>query len=436
MTQMQASSRYFEHKQNSKIIFFEVCIEKRVMINACQPTKHQIVVLLMPYGWPNRPSTIKIEKTMSAYPINPDRSKPWNELPLLPIPEECFKTIDIYEQLGTAKEALGKLQGRSIAIPNQGVLINTISLQEAKASSAIENIFTTDDELYKAYSENGEEQFGAPKEVLRYREALWSGLQYLDAGKEFNLDYFIKIYQEVKQASDGIRPPFAQIVIKRGSTGPNAGQVVYTPPRGKGLLEKKLTNLSEFANDNQKFPFDPLIKMAILHCQFEMIHPFRDGNGRAGRIFNIHYLTRQGLLDFPILYLSKYIIDNKSDYYAGLAGVSQRGDWKRWIIYMLKAIESTANLTYQKINDIISTQEAILQAVEDDTDIRRAAQLVEAIFHHPYTKVRHLTDKKLYAENTARSYLNQLSEMGVLEKRTIQGHHYYLNLELYRILAE
>ncbi len=373
---------------------------------------------------------------MSSYPINPDRNKPWNDLPPLPIPEGYYKNIAIYEQLGRAKEALGKLQGRSIAIPNQGLLINTISLQEAKASSAIENIFTTDDELYKAYSEHQDEQFGAPKEVLRYREALWRGLQYLDQGHTFSTDYFIRIYQEVKQASDGIRPPFAQIVIRRGSTGPNAGQVVYTPPRGKGILENKLENLATFANDNDRFAIDPLIKMAILHCQFEMIHPFRDGNGRAGRIFNIHYLTQQKQLDFPILYLSRYIIDNKSDYYAGLAGVSQRGDWKRWINYMLRAIETTANLTYQKINDIISTQEAILQVVENDTDIRRPNQLVEAIFNHPFTKVKHLTAKNVYAENTARSYLNQLADMGVLEKRTIQGHHYYLNLELYRILAE
>ena len=373
---------------------------------------------------------------MSTYPVNPDRTKPWNDLPLLPIPEESFRTVEIYEQLGKAKEALGRLQGRSIAIPNQGVLINTISLQEAKASSAIENIFTTDDELYKAFSEHQDETIGAPKEVLRYREALWEGLQYLSTGNRFGKDYFIKIYREVKQASDGIRPPFAQIVIKRGSTGPNAGQVVYTPPRGKEVLESKLENLADFVNQDDISQLDPLIKMAISHCQFEMIHPFRDGNGRTGRIFNIHYLTQQGLLDYPILYLSRYIIDHKSDYYSGLAGVSQRGDWRRWIQYMLKAVEATANLTYQKINDIISTQEAILQAIESDTDIRRPDQLVEAIFRQPYTKVKHLTDQKIYAENTARSYLNTLVDLGALEKRTIQGHHYYLNLELFRILAE
>lgn len=373
---------------------------------------------------------------MPDYSINPDRNSPWNDLPSLPIAETLYRDLDVYEQLGRSKEALGRLQGRSIAIPNQGVLINSISLQEAKASSAIENIFTTDDELYKAFSEGHDETNGAPKEVLRYREALWGGLKYLNERNEFDRDYFIRTYREIKQASDGIRPPFAQVVIKRGSTGPSAGQVVYTPPRGKGLIENKLDNLAAFVNNNTQYPLDPLIKMAIAHCQFEMIHPFRDGNGRTGRIFNIHYLTQQGLLDYPILFLSRYIMDNKSDYYAYLAGVSQRGDWKKWIQYMLKAVEVTSNITFQKINEIIDTQEAILQAISTDTEIRRPDQLVEAIFQNPYTKVKHLTDKNIYAENTARNYLNQLVDMGVLDKRIIQGHHYYLNLELHRILAD
>jgi Fic family protein len=176
--------------------------------------------------------------------------------------------------------------------------------------------------------------------------------------------------------------------------------------------------------------------MAIGHYQFEVIHPFTDGNGRTGRIFNIHYLTSQGLLDYPILYLSKYIINNKSDYYAYLAGVSQRGDWQSWITYMLKAVEATANLTFAKINDIVAAKEAILNAVEADTDIRRPDQLINMIFEQPFTKVKHLVDKKIYAENTARQYLNSLEEIGVVQKKIMNGHHYYLNNELYRILAD
>ena len=189
-------------------------------------------------------------------------------------------------------------------------------------------------------------------------------------------------------------------------------------------------------NDDEQFPLDPLLKMAIGHFQFEAIHPFRDGNGRTGRVFNIHYLTQKGLLDYPILFLSRYIIQNKDDYYGGLAGVSQRGDWQKWIIYMLRAVESTSILTFQKINHIIAAKDAILEVVEKSTNVKRPEQLIQVVFTQPYTKVKHLTDAGLYAENTARAYLNELARIGVLEKRTIQGHHYYLNLELYNILAD
>ncbi|SEA28410.1 Fic/DOC family protein [Pedobacter hartonius] len=176
--------------------------------------------------------------------------------------------------------------------------------------------------------------------------------------------------------------------------------------------------------------------MAIGHFQFEAIHPFRDGNGRTGRIFNIHYLTKKGLLDYPILFLSRYIIDNKDEYYGGLSGITQRGSWKKWLLYMLKAVEVTANITYYKINDIISAKDAILEAIMDDNEISRPESLVDALFTQPYTKVRHYTDRKLFAENTARKYLDKLSDMGILEKRIMQGNSYYLNLELYRILSE
>ena len=370
--------------------------------------------------------------------INPDRNKPWNNLPDLPLHQDLYRTVDIMEQLANSKAALGRLHGRSVAIPNQGILINTISLQEAKASSEIENIFTTDDELYQAYSEEGEDAHikGAPKEVLRYREALWAGHEHLLKNGTFDLNYFINLYRIVKQTNDGLRPPSARIYIKQGGTGPNAGTAIYTPPRGKEILEKKLLNLLDFVNDDQKYNIDPLIKMAIAHYQFEVIHPFRDGNGRVGRIFNINILTQKGLLDLPILFLSRYIIDNKSDYYSHLASVTQRAMWERWILFMLKAVEVTANLTFDKINDILSAKEGIIETIEQDTKIRKPELLVQMIFSQPLTKVSHLTDAKIYAENTARNYLNELVDLGILEKRTISGHHYYLNLELYRILSE
>lgn len=371
------------------------------------------------------------------YPVNPDRTQPWNNLPLLPIDPSLYRNVEVYEQLARSKEALALLAGRSVAIPNQKMLVNSITLQEAKDSSAIENVFTTEDELYQAYSENKEDEHvsGPTKEVLRYREALWEGYDALKQKNRFDIDYFIKLYQEIKQTGDEIRPPFARTYILKGGSGPNTGNPVYTPPRGEGIVEKKLKNLVEFLNDDSVHPQESLLKMAIAHYQFEAIHPFRDGNGRAGRIMNIHYITRSGLLEYPILYLSRFIIDHKEEYYDTLAGVSQRGDWQSWLIYMLRAVERTSRLTYQKVNDILAAKQTILNMIEEKTDMRRPHQLVDAIFTQPYTKVNHLVDNGIYAENTARNYLNQLADLRIVEKKSISGRHYYLNLELKEILA-
>ena len=371
------------------------------------------------------------------YQINPDRNVPWNNLPVLPIRQELYQTIEILEKLGDAKAALARLQGRSIVIPNQGLLINTISLQEAKISSAIENIFTTDDELYKAYSDQTNEIKGASKEVLRYKEALWSGYNYLSKQDYFNIEYFIKVFQEIKQTQDEIRPDFLNTTIKQSGTGPTAGQVVYTPPKGQAIIKEKMDNLVTFLNDDENFKMDYLFKLAIAHYQFEAIHPFRDGNGRTGRVFNINYLAKKGLLDVPILFLSRYILDHKEEYYSGLSGVSQRGNWKDWLLFMLKAIEYTSLITFHKINEIVSAKDSILEFIRKDTrKVRSPEDLVNALFTQPFTKVKHLVDSGIYSENTARDYLNRLCEIHVLEKKEIEGHHYYLNLELYRILSD
>ena len=371
------------------------------------------------------------------YPINPNRNVPWNDIPSLPIRKELYQTIEILEKLGDAKAALARLHGRSAIIPNQGLLINTISLQEAKISSAIENIFTTDDELYKEYSDQNTETNGASKEVLRYREALWSGYNYLQKTGQFDQNYFLQVFKEIKQTRDGIRPEFLNTAIRQGETGPNAGQVIYTPPRGVTIIKDKLDNLVNFLNDDEQYKIDHLLKMAIAHFQFEAIHPFRDGNGRSGRVFNIHYLTNKGLLDVPVLFLSRYILDNKDDYYSGLMGVSQRGDWKSWLLFMMRALENTSNVTFHKINEIVSTKDSILEFVKkDERKFRNPEGLIEFLFSQPFTKVKHLVDSGIYAENTARDYLNKLCDMQVIEKKEIKGHHYYLNLELYRILSE
>jgi len=281
---------------------------------------------------------------------------------------------------------LARLHGRSAVIPNQGLLINSISLQEAKSSSEIENIFTTDDELYKAYSDQKAETSGASKEVLRYREALWSGYYYLQESDSFDLDYFIRVFQEIKQTSEGIRPEFLNTTITLGGSHVNAGQVIYTPPRGATVIQNKLKNLIEFLNNDEQYAIDHLIKMAIAHFQFEAIHPFRDGNGRAGRVFNIHYLTNKGLLDVPILFLSRYILNHKEDYYFALTGVSQRGNWKDWILYMLRAVENTANITFHKINEIVHAKDSVLDYVKNsERKFRRPETLIEFLFTQPFT---------------------------------------------------
>jgi Fic family protein len=371
------------------------------------------------------------------YPVNPDRTKPWNDLPDLPIDPSLYRDIDVYEQLGRAKEALALLAGRSIAIPNPAMLINSITLQEAKVSSEIENIFTTDDELYQAVSDariDGEAS-GPTKEVVRYREALWEGYHYLDEHAKFDRDYFVRLYQMITESGDGIRPPFARTFIRMGGTGPNAGKPAYTPPRGKEIVESKLDNLIGFLNDDRSNPDDVLLKMCIAHYQFEAIHPFRDGNGRAGRIMNLHIITRSGLLDLPILYLSRYILEHKDEYYEYLAGVSQRAGWKELFLYMLQAVEWTSRLTLRKVNDIIASKDEILQVLKEETSVRRPVDLTEVIFTQPYTKVNHLTGRGIYAENTARNYLNELADKQILEKREIRGKHYYINPALVEILS-
>jgi Fic family protein len=373
----------------------------------------------------------------ALYPINPDRTTPWNALPELPIDSGSYENLEVYKQLGKAKEALALLNGRSIAIPNQGVLINALTLQEAKDSSAIENIFTTEDELYKAFSEDKANQplRGTAKEVLRYREALWEGFHYLKEKDVFDQDYFIGVFNQIKETTEGFRSPVSRTYIRQGGSGPNAGKPIYTPPRGVGIIEQKMKNLNAFLNGTINEPDEALLKLAIAHYQFEVIHPFNDGNGRTGRIMMIHYLCKEGLLDYPILFLSRYIMEHKDEYYDLLAGVSQRGDWQSWILYILRAIENTSRLTFNKVTDILTAKDDIIEMIKKETTIRKSEDLVQALFTQPFTKVNHLTDAGIYAENTARDYLAKLVELRLLEKKEISGKHYYLNTELKRILA-
>ncbi len=320
-----------------------------------------------------------------------DRNKPYNNLPLLSPPDEKVITIEVLQALNNSNKALAELKGLAGKLPNQSMLVNTITLREAKASTEIENIFTTDDELYKSLMIGEYYLQGNAKEVLFYRQALWTGFTEIKNSGTFNTDLIVKIYQEIKQVSDGIRPPQTETVIKKSGSGLLGGSVTYTPPRGINIIEEKLGNLFDYLNDDIKYNYDPLIKLAVSHYQFEAIHPFRDGNGRTGRILSILLMIQKKLLELPILYLSAYIIREKDDYYELLNSVTSRRSWTHWIIYMLKAIEETAIYTISKIEEIDRLFNNTLGLIgKKFPHIRK--ETIEKIFEQPYISPKKLVD--------------------------------------------
>jgi Fic family protein len=362
-----------------------------------------------------------------------DRNTPYNALPDLP-PHENIIDKEILLKWGLASRALASLNKNILRIPNPLMLVNTISLQEAQSSTAIENIFTTEDELYKAISDTTRETHANPaiKEVLKYREALWTGYNALEKSKRFDVNAAIKIFQQVKNTQQRIRPPQSQVVIRRGQSEFKPGEIIYTPPRGQGILEKKLENLFSFLNKDTSF--DPLLKMAIAHYQFEAIHPFTDGNGRTGRILNLLYLVHQGLLSHPVLYLSNYIIQHKDDYYHYLSGVTQRQAWKPWILFMLNAVEATAQLTNQKIDDILLQMEATLKYAQTRLKWYNI-ELNQALFSQPYIKQKLVGDiLGVSSRTTLTKYMQQLTELGVLSVQAQGREVFYINDDLIRIL--
>ena len=364
-----------------------------------------------------------------------DRHIPYNSLPDLPPVESRYMDETVVKKLIEASRKLAELKGIASMLPNQSIFVNTIALREAKASSAIENIFTTDDELYKAltYQEDDYVQ-GPAKEILHYREALWKGYaEILKAGR-LTVDAIIEIYRKVKQTNDGIRPYQAEIVIKKRGWGSLIGETVYTPPRGKGVVEKLLNDLVEFLNDDEKFPLDPLIKMAMAHYQFEAIHPFRDGNGRTGRIICLLYLIQKNLLEQPILYMSAYILRNKDKYYFDLSNVTGTQNWKEWMVFMMDTLIQTSEYTIYKINrirELISKTEGLIRERKPS-----AAKIdIPKLFEQPYIRPKNLLSDKIKSVNTAKKYLTDLEGLGLLSKSRIGKEFVWFNTELMDILS-
>ena len=318
------------------------------------------------------------------------------------------------------------------------MLVNTLSLQEAKTSTEIENIFTTEDELYKAISDTKQNENSNPatREVLKYREALWAGYKTLQDNSIINKTLIIQIFNQIKETNSEYRPPQANIVIKRGQSELRHGEIIYTPPRNEKVIEILMNNLIDFLNDDINYPFDPLLKMCIAHYQFEAIHPFQDGNGRTGRILNLLYLVSKNLLSQPILYISKYIILNKDDYYFKLSDVTQRNAWEEWIIYMLDAIEKTSLITNEKINDILAQMQETYKYAKNKIKWYNK-DVNEVIFSQPYIKPKTIGQIiKKTSRTTLTKYMNELVENKILRPKRLGSEIYYLNDDLLRIIEE
>lgn len=364
-----------------------------------------------------------------------DRNKPYNQLPILPPDEEMFLTLPVMQALNRANKALAELKGFARKLPNQSMLINTIALREAKASSEIENIFTTDDELYKSLNYDELSLKGGAKEVLKYRQALWKGVYGISQNKQISIEVLIDLYQEIKQVNDGIRPSATETVIKKRGSGLLSGETIYTPPRGEAVILEKLKNLVEFINDDEKYDYDPLLKLAMTHYQFEAIHPFRDGNGRAGRILCVLIALQKQLLDAPILYFSAYIIRHKDDYYHYLDAVTARRSWEKWIMFMLEAVEQTSLYTISKIEEIDRLFERILKQTKEVLP-QISKEVVEKLFEQPYISPKKLIDSNIRSLNTAKKYLHELEKIGILVPEKIGKEVVFLNIDLYNLLSE
>lgn len=374
-----------------------------------------------------RPSQISLPLDIPMPENDFRRDVPYNALPPLP-PKAKIETVRTLKKAIGATRALAELRGVGNQIPNQAVLIRSILLQEAKLSSEIENIVTTNDRLYRALSDEVHETDPRTKEVLRYEHALWTGYQHLKNGGLLNTRYFIELVQTIKQIEYGIRTlPGTRIV------NPRTNEAVYTPPEGERVIRDLLDNLSAYIYTPDDT--DPLIKLAVLHYQFEAIHPFADGNGRTGRILNILYLVHKELLDIPVLYLSRYIIENKNAYYTGLRRVTEEGAWEDWIVYLLEAIEATATSAKERI---LSIREALQEAIEvarKGMSKGYSKELLELIFQQPYTRIAFLESTGIAKRQAASVYLKNLVELGVLESVKYGREIFYLNPKLLKILS-
>lgn len=348
------------------------------------------------------------------------------KLPMLP-PNTELETKAVLKQLARANRALAELKGYSDTIPNKHILINAIMINEAKDSSAIENIITTHDDLYKAMSEASGASLTA-KEVVSYRTALWQGYESVKVREMITTNMIIEIQGIIDKNRAGIRK-LPGTVLRNERTG----EIVYTPPAGEAEIRTLLSNLEKYINEDYN-DVDPLIKLAVIHYQFESIHPFYDGNGRTGRIINVLYLVLKELLNSPILYLSSYIIKNKSAYYKLLQEVRTYGNWEEWIIYILTGIEETAEETLMLVKRINIEVEMMSAEIKEKLPKIYSKELIELLFYEFYTKTSYIENGLSITRKTAANYLSKLEKEGFLISEKIGKERIYQNKRLYDLV--
>jgi len=351
------------------------------------------------------------------------------KIPHLPLPLD-LETKAIMKKTAAARSALAEMKGAALSIPNESILISTLSLQEAKDSSAIENIITTHDELFQSDFMTRNFKTLASKEVHNYAEALRWGFRTVKQQGFLSNNHIIEIQTAIEGNRAGFRKvPGTELINEQ------TGQVVYTPPQTHDEVVAYMSNLEQFINMNELSDWDPLVKMAVIHHQFESIHPFYDGNGRTGRIINILYLVKEGLLNLPILYLSRYINQNKGDYYHLLQKVRTENAWEEWTLFILEGVEQTSLQTIKLIDGIKAIMQKHKHKLRRDLPKIYSQDLLNNLFRHPYTKIDFVMEDLAVSRPTATRYLDELTAINIVHKHKLGKDNYYVNHELFDLLA-
>lgn len=350
-------------------------------------------------------------------------------LSFLPVPID-LETPAVLRQMARSHRALAELKGAAATIPNEAILVDTLALQEAKDSSAIENIITTDDDLFQGDAVSGQFPSPAAKEVYSYVAALKIGFERVRAQGFLRLEDVLAVQSALEENRAGLRK-LPGTVLRNQQTG----EVVYEPPQDPAEIERLLSNFLEYFHRNEPGDPDPLVRMAVLHYQFESIHPFYDGNGRTGRILNLLHLVLHGLLDLPVLYLSRYIVRNKADYYRGLQAVRESDAWEGWVLYMLQAVEETSRETLAKVRGIRDLMQETKLRLRRELPKIYSQDLLNNLFRHPYTKIEFIERDFGVSRPTATKYLEALVKNGFVRKTKLGRTNFYINDPLFKLLS-